>query len=175
VINQIKPVYVDFSVPEQDLAVVRQEMAEGHPLPVEVTIPGTQEIVNGTLSFVDNSVDPNTGTIELKGLFANTDERLWPGQFVDSRLTLREIPNAVMVPSQAIQSGQDGSYVFVIGPKMKASMRPVVLGDSIGGDTVIERGLSGGETVVTDGQVRLIPGATVTIKSGLAPEQKAAS
>lgn len=175
VINQIKPVYVDFSVPEQDLASVRLGMAAGTPLAVEVTIPGTQEIVSGTLSFVDNAVDPNTGTIQLKGLFPNQDERLWPGQFVDSRLTLHEIPNAVMVPSQAIQSGQEGSYVFVVGPTMKADMRTVVTGETIGAETIIERGLKGDETVVTDGQVRLIPGGTVTIKSGLAPEQKAAS
>lgn len=173
VINQVKPVYVDFSLPEQELAHLRQSMTAGAALPVEVAIPGTQEMVRGTLSFVDNSVDPNTGTIELKGLFDNPDERLWPGQFVDSRLTLRQIPNAVMVPSQAIQSGQEGSYVFVVGPTMKADMRKVVTGDTIEGDTVIESGLNGGETVVTDGQIRLIPGGAVTIKSGLAPEQRA--
>jgi multidrug efflux system membrane fusion protein len=176
VINQIKPVYVDFSLPEKDLASVRASMAAANQLKVDVTLPGVaQETIHGVLSFVDNTVDPNTGTIVLKGLFANTDERLWPGQFVDTRLTLSERPNAVIVPSQAVQTGQEGSYVFVIDPKMKAEMRKVVIGDTIAGETVIESGLNGGETVVTDGQVRLIPGMKVTIKNGIGAPQRAAS
>jgi multidrug efflux system membrane fusion protein len=175
VINQIKPVYVDFSLPEKDLAAVRASMA-AHQLKVDVTQPGaTQETVHGVLSFVDNAVDPNTGTIQLKGLFDNYDERLWPGQFVDTRLTLSERPDAVIVPSQAVQTGQEGSYVFVIDPKMKAEIRKVVIGDTIAGETVIESGLSGGETVVTDGQVRLIPGMKVTIKNGTGAPQRATS
>jgi len=164
VINQIKPVYVNFAIPEQNLAEVRANMAS-HPLDVDVIAPGDKTDVQGRLSFVDNSVDANTGTIALKGLFDNQDQKLWPGQFVDTYLTLSERPDAVMVPSQAVQTGQEGSYVFVIDPTMKAAIRKVAVGDTIEGNTVIEKGLGGGETIVTDGQLRLMPGATVMIKN----------
>ncbi len=175
VINQIKPVYVDFALPEQDLTAVRSSMAT-HPLDVEVLAPGEKKAaIEGKLSFIDNTVDPNTGTIQLKGLFDNQDQKLWPGQFVDTYLTLRERPDSVLVPSQAVQTGQEGSYVFVIDPKMTAAIRKVAVGDTIEGDTVIESGLSGGETVVTDGQLRLVPGGTVMIKSAGGAMQRAAS
>jgi membrane fusion protein, multidrug efflux system len=175
VINQIRPVYVDFSIPEQSLAEVRRAMAE-RALPVDVTIPGPEgPTESGKLSFIDNTVDAKTGTIELKGLFANQDGRLWPGQFVDASLILSERPDTIVVPSQAIQTGLDGSYVFVVDKRMKALTRPVVIGQSIEGRTVIERGLQAGETVVTDGQLRLIPGATVMIKHGLNPDHSEAS
>jgi len=175
-INQIEPVYVDFSLPEQRLSDVRKYMAD-RKLPVEASIPGQQaEPERGELSFVDNAVDTKTGTIQLKGIFANHDRRLWPGQFVDATLILSERPNTIVVPSQAIQTGQDGSYVFVVEPGMKVATRPVVIGDSQDGATVVERGLKSGETVVTDGQLRLIPGAHITIKTGLAsPEHGVAS
>ncbi len=167
VINQIKPVYVDFSLPEQQLAEVRSAMSE-RKLAVQVSIPGQQgPLETGELAFIDNTVDPKTGTIELKGLFGNDNERLWPGQFVDATLILRERPNAILVPSQAVQTGQDGSYVFVVDSGMKVAPRPIVPGDSSDGETVIESGLKPGETVVTDGQLRLVPGASVTIKHGL--------
>lgn len=175
VINQIRPVYVDFALPEQDLASVRASMAS-HPLDVEVVTPGDKKTkVGGKLSFVDNTVDANTGTIQLKGLFDNQDQKLWPGQFVDTYLTLSERPNAVLVPSQAVQTGQEGSYVFVVDKKMKAAIRKVAVGDTIEGDTVIESGLRGGETVVTDGQLRLMPGGTVMIKNADGAMQRAAS
>ena len=167
VINQIQPVYVDFSLPEQSLAEVRRYMAE-RKLAVEVAIPGEQgDAEHGELSFVDNSVDAKTGTIELKGLFANDTERLWPGQFVDATLVLDERPNTILIPSQAVQTGQEGSYVYVVDSGMKVETRPIVIGDAMDGETVIERGLKAGETVVTDGQLRLLPGSKVTIKSGL--------
>ena len=174
VINQIKPVYVNFALPEQNLALVRISMAS-HPLGVDVITPGDKADVQGKLSFVDNTVDANTGTIQLKGLFDNQDQKLWPGQFVDTYLTLSQRPNAVLVPSQAIQTGQDGSYVFVIDPQMKAAICKVAIGDTVEGDTVIESGLRGGETVVTDGQLRLTPGGTVTIKNADGATQRAAS
>ena len=175
VINQVRPVYVDFALPEQNLATVRSSMS-AHPLGVDVVAPGDKKtIVRGKLSFVDNTVDPTTGTIQLKGLFDNQDKELWPGQFVDTYLTLSERPNAVLVPSQAVQTGADGSYVFVVGPKMKADMRRVAVGDTIEGDTVIESGLKSGETVVTDGQLRLIPGGKVMIKNADRTSQRAAS
>ncbi|HLI79017.1 MAG TPA: efflux RND transporter periplasmic adaptor subunit [Candidatus Binataceae bacterium] len=165
VINQIKPVYVDFSVPEQELAQVRRAIA-AHPMTVDaVAADENKTTVHGSLSFVDNTVDATTGTIQLKGVFDNRDQKLWPGQFIDTYLTLNELPDAVLVPSQAVQTGADGSYVFVIDPKMKAAMRKVAVGDTIDGDTVIQSGLRGDETVVTDGQLRLMPGGTVMIKS----------
>ena len=99
-------------------------------------------------------------------MFANADERLWPGEFVNATLVLRDHPGAVLVPSQAVQTGQEGSFVFVVQPDMKATLRPIVVGETIEGDTVIKSGLKPGETVVTDGQLRLIPGATVMIKTG---------
>ena len=167
VINQVHPVYVAFAIPEQKLPDVREFMAE-HKLAVQVSLPGQQgPVESGELSFIDNSVDAKTGTINLKGEFANTDARLWPGEFVNTTLVLREHPGAILVPSQAVQTGQQGSFVFVVQPDMKATIRPVVIGESIDNQTVVTSGLKPGETVVTDGQLRLIPGATVTIKSGL--------
>lgn len=175
VINQVRPVYVDFALPEQDLAAVRTSMAS-HPLGVDVIAPSDKKTaVHGKLSFVDNTVDPNTGTIQLKGLFDNQDQKLWPGQFVDTYLTLSERPDAVLVPSQAVQTGQDGSFVYVVDPKMKADIRKVAVGDTIEGDTVIESGLKSGETVVTDGQLRVIPGGAVMIKNADGAMRRAAS
>ncbi len=175
VINQISPVYVDFSVPEQSLPDVRRSMSERTP-PVEVSIPGQQDALEkGALSFIDNSVDMKTGTIELKGLFSNKDGKLWPGQFVDANLILEERPGTVVVPSQAIQTGADGSYVFVVDHEMKVQSRAVVVGSSDDGQTVVERGLTSGETVVTDGQLRLVPGARVSIKSGISGSSGVAS
>ena len=167
VINQVHPVYVAFAIPEQKLPDVREFMAE-HKLAVQVSLPGQQgPVESGELSFIDNSVDAKTGTINLKGEFANTDARLWPGEFVNTTLVLRDHPGAILVPSQAVQTGQQGSFVFVVQPDMKAAIRPVVIGESIDNQTVVTSGLKPGETVVTDGQLRLIPGAKVTIKSGL--------
>jgi membrane fusion protein, multidrug efflux system len=177
VINQIKPIYVDFNLPERDLAQVRQYM-NGRQLAVAALPKGgsSNRSEFGTLSFIDNTVNANTGTFELKGLFANEDERLWPGQFVDATLTLTERPDTIVVPSQAVQTGQDGSFVFVVGHDLSATARPVVVGDSLDGETVIQSGLKPGETVVTDGQLRLFPGAKVKIKNALAqPAQQVSS
>jgi multidrug efflux system membrane fusion protein len=174
VINQIQPVYVDFSVPESQLADVRRYVQE-RQLPVEVSVPGQKKAhEDGVLSFIDNTVNQTTGTIMLKGLFANKDSQLWPGQFVNTALVLNERPNTIVIPAQAVQSGIDGSYVFVVNPHMKAETRTVAVGTSTDGHTVVESGLKAGETVVTDGQLRLVPGMTVTIKQGLgAPGGKA--
>jgi multidrug efflux system membrane fusion protein len=121
----------------------------------------------GVLSFIDNTVDRTTGTILLKGLFQNEQRRLWPGAFVNVSLTISQIQNAIMVPSAAVQVGQQGAFVFVIGADHKAAMRPVVPGFQLGGETLIERGIEAGETVVTDGQLRLAPGAVVSVKEAL--------
>ena len=167
VINQVHPVYVDFAIPEQKLPAVREFMVE-HKLAVQVSLPEQQgPVESGELTFVDNSVDAKTGTINLKGQFANADGRLWPGEFVNATLILHEHPGAILVPSQAVQTGQQGSFVFVVQPGMKAELRPIVVGESIDNQTIVTSGLKAGETVVTDGQLRLIPGAKVTIKSGL--------
>jgi membrane fusion protein, multidrug efflux system len=178
VINQIKPIYVDFYLPERNLAEVRQYMT-GHQLAVEAAPKGGPSAAGpefGTLSFIDNAVNANTGTFELKGLFPNQQARLWPGQFVNATLTLSERPDAIVVPAQAVQTGQDGSFVFVVGHDMSVEPRPVVVGDSLEGQTIVQSGLKPGETVVTDGQLRLFPGARVKIKGGLEqPAQQVAS
>lgn len=166
-IAQVQPIYVDFSIPEKDLGQVRRSM-ESRTLEVDATIPGDpQQAEHGMLSFVDNAVDKTTGTIALKGIFQNENRRLWPGQFVNATLTLAVIPQAVLVPTQAIQTGQEGAFVFVVGRDMKVAMRPVAAGAVFETETIIERGIKAGETVVTDGQLRLMPGAAVRIKSDL--------
>jgi multidrug efflux system membrane fusion protein len=169
VINQISPIYLDFAIPEQYLADVKKYMAQG-PLRVEATIPndaGPPEI--GTVTFVDNAMDNTTATIRLKGTFANEKRRLWPGQFVNTVLTLTSERNAVVVPAQALQTGQNGQFVFVVKADNTVESRPVIAGRTVGGVTVIEKGVAQGETVVTDGQLRLIPGAKVSITSDAAP------
>lgn len=164
VINQISPAYVDFSVPEQYLAQIKRYMAQ-QKLTVRAVIPQDERAADGVLTFVNNTVDSATGTILLKATFANPDRRLWPGQFVNVVLTLTARPNAVVVPSQAVQTGQSGQYVFVVKSDMSVEMRPVEPGTTAGGETVIEKGLQPGEKVVTDGQLRLFPGAKVQVKS----------
>jgi multidrug efflux system membrane fusion protein len=165
VINQVTPIYVAFSIPEQNLPEVKKYMAEGK-LKVEALIPNDKaHPEKGIISFIDNTVDATTGTIRLKGTFANKERRLWPGQFVRVVLTLTEEPNAIVVPSQAIQTGQEGPYVFVVKPDLTVESRPVVLGLTLNNETVIEKGVNPGEKVVTDGQLRLYPGAKVEMRS----------
>jgi multidrug efflux system membrane fusion protein len=165
VINQVQPIYVTFSVPEQYLAEIKKYMAI-EKVKVEAVI-GKDEShpVEGVLTFVDNAVDTTTGTIKLKATFANQEKRLWPGLFVNVAVTLTTQPNAVVAPTQAIQTGQSGQYVFVIKEDLTAESRPVVVGGALGGETVVEKGLQPGERVVTDGQLRLIPGSKVDIKN----------
>ena len=166
VINQVRPVYVSFSVPEQELPEVRQRTAEGKLL-VQAFVPhhdGTPVV--GELRFINNAVDMTTGTVLLKALFANDDEALWPGQFVDVALTLAVRRDAVLVPAEAIQVGQQGQYVFVVAADESAEVRPVVPGERIGQEIVVRQGLTAGERVVTDGQIRLAPGLKVQIKDG---------
>jgi multidrug efflux system membrane fusion protein len=170
VINQIQPIYVDFSVPEQSLADIKKYMASGK-LKVAAFISKKEESGNdggpeeGLLSFVDNTVDPTTGTIKLKATFENPKKRLWPGQFVDAMLTLTSQPNAVVAPSSAVQTGQNGQYVFVVRKDNTVESRPVVVNMTSGDESVIGKGLNPGETVVTDGQLRLVPDAKVEIKN----------
>ena len=165
VINQIHPIYVTFSVPEQSLSKIKRFQARG-PLSVEALIPDDdQSPSRGALTFINNAVDSTTGTIELKGSFQNSDNRLWPGQFVNVVLKLTSQPEAVVVPSQAVQTGQSGFYAYVVKPDLTAELRTVVPGNTVGAETVIENGLAPGERVVTDGQLRLYPGAKIEVKT----------
>jgi multidrug efflux system membrane fusion protein len=164
VINQITPIYVGFAVPEQNLPAIKKHMMTG-ALKTEALIPGDENPPEqGTLTFVDNAVDTATGTIKLKGTFENREKRLWPGQFVKVVLTLTTRPNAILVPSQAIQTGQEGQYVFVVKPDLTVESRPVAVDDSLDNLSVVARGLQPGETVVTDGHLRLVPGGKVEVK-----------
>ncbi len=165
VINQIVPIAVIFSVPEKYLADIKKYRAAG-ALQAEVFAPEGNLRESGTIFFVDNTVDATTGTIRLKGRFPNPDRRLWPGQFVDTVLTLTTQKDAVIIPSQAILTGQEGNFVFVVKSDATVEMRPVTVNRPLNGETVIDKGLSPGETVVTDGQVRLVPGSRVEIKTG---------
>ncbi|HJZ92264.1 MAG TPA: efflux RND transporter periplasmic adaptor subunit [Gemmataceae bacterium] len=166
VINQITPISVAFSVPEQNLAAIGENLRKhGGKLPVAAALRDGTPAVPGELTFVDNSVDPTTGMVQLKATFANQDRRLWPGQFVDVVLILADRPHSVTVPSTAVQDGQDGAYVFVVGADNKAEYRPVeVAFVAADGDAVVAEGLAAGETVVTDGHLRVTPGGKVAIK-----------
>jgi multidrug efflux system membrane fusion protein len=166
VINQVSPLYITFSVPQQYLGQIKQSMA-GTRLPVEAAPTGSTAPENGYLTFVNNTVDVSTGTIELMGTFANADHRLWPGQFSNVVLRLGQQRNALVIPSQAVQTGQDGDFVFVVKPDMTVDVRQVKVGLSVGNQTEILEGLSAGETVVTDGQVRLVSGTKVYFTKGL--------
>jgi multidrug efflux system membrane fusion protein len=175
VINQLIPMYVAFPVPEQHLPEIKRYMA-GDTLTVAAIIPDeAQQPEPGILTFVDNAVDPATGTIRLKGTFGNAHKRLWPGQFVNVVLTLTTQPNAIVVPSQAVQVGQEGQYVFVVQPDLTAAFRPVVVARTVEGEALIEKGLALGETVVTDGQVRLRQGVKVEVKNSSASGEETRS
>jgi multidrug efflux system membrane fusion protein len=165
-INQLAPAYVSFAVPELYLPQIRRALAKG-ALRVDARIRSNDfgEPVAGQLSFIDNMVDHETGTIRLKGTFPNRDRLLWPGEFVDTTLRVAEQIDVPVAPSRAVQTGQDGQYVFVLKPDKTVEMRPVVTGPSVGQETVIQKGLQPGETVVTDGQLRLVNGTSVEVKS----------
>jgi multidrug efflux system membrane fusion protein len=172
-INQVTPIYVTFSVPEQELSNIKKHRARGE-LRVEASIPqnGPKPAV-GALTFIDNKVNTATGTILLKATFPNHDRSLWPGQFVDVILTLTTERDRVVVPSQAVQTGQQGQYVYVINEDMTAELRLVTPGRTYENWTLIDKGVAAGEKVVTDGQLRLVPGSKVEIKN--APSNEGAS
>jgi multidrug efflux system membrane fusion protein len=167
-IVQTRPIYVAFSIPEQDLPEIRKYMAAGK---LKVEAAPSEDTTNpalGELSFVDNTV--GFGTILLKGVFPNKDRALWPGQFVDVTLTFTNQPNAIVVPTRAVQTGQQGRYVFVVGSDSKAELRPVVVERVFKGQMIIQKGLVAGEKVVTDGHLRLVPGAMVRVFDGTASQ-----
>jgi multidrug efflux system membrane fusion protein len=165
VINQIQPIYVSFSVPEQALADIKKYQAAGS-IRVQATARGQEGApATGDLTFVNNTVDPTTGTIQLKSTFPNRQGVLWPGQFVDVILVLTVQPDVVVVPSRAIQTGQHGQYVYVMRPDSTVESRPVTAGRTLDGETAVPKGLQPGEKVVTDGQLRLAPGMRVQVKT----------
>lgn len=162
---QVTPIYVTFAVPEPRLPEIRRFMGNGVKLPVNAKSQdeaGDGE--NGELTFIDNNVDATTGTIKLKGTFRNEDRKLWPGEFVNVNMRLTLQPNAIVVPSAALQTGQDGTYVYVVKGDMTVEMRPVTAGLRVDDNLVIEKGLREGETVVTEGQLRLAPGSKVLVQ-----------
>jgi len=165
-INQVEPIYVTFSVPEAQLTGIKRYMTLGK-LPVRARPQDDsagEEI--GVLTFVDNAVDMTTGTIRLKGTFPNTDHKLWPGQFVRVILRLTTRKGATVVPNEAVQTGQNGSFIYVVKQDRTVESRPVTTGARVDQDMVIETGLEPGETVVTEGQLRLAPGSRVTLRDG---------
>jgi multidrug efflux system membrane fusion protein len=169
-ITQLRPIYVAFTAPEWYLADLRTAMTKGSVAAV-VTVPGQPNApVTGTLTFIDNQVDATTGTISLKARFANDDDRLWPGQFVNVTLTLGLQENAVVVPSAAIQVGPNGPYVFVIRQDSTVELRLVKPDRVVGDKTVVTDGMAAGERVVVDGQLRLGNGTRVTVQAPAAPK-----
>jgi len=165
-INAVVPIYVSFAVPEQSLPEIRRFMAKA-PLVVHASPAGDASTqADGQLTFVDNAVDAQTGTIRLRATFPNKDHMLWPGQFANVTLTLSQQPDAIVIPSQALQNGPKGQYVYVVQPDQSAEMRSVTLDRTDGLEAVIASGLNEGETVVTSGQIRLTPGAKVAPKAG---------
>ena len=173
-ISQIRPIYVNFSIPQRLLPDIKKYSANGK-LEVDALPPkDAGHPVRGELTFVDSGVNTQTGTIQLKGTFANADERLFPGQFVNVVLKLSEEPNAITVPSQAVQSGQQGQFVYVVKPDKTAEMRPITVGDTVKNETVIKQGLKSGEQVVTDGQFNLVAGAIVQVKPEVGSKRQGA-
>ena len=168
VLNQLEPIYVSFTAPQQQLPEILQYRAAG-ALPVQAVVTGQDQAAEGELTFVDNQVDKTTGTILLRATFANADERLWPGQFVNVVLTLYTQKHAVVIPSRAVQTSQQGQYIFVVKPDLTAEMRPVTVSRTADTLAVIAEGLQPDEKVVTDGQLRVVPGGKVEIKTNHAP------
>jgi multidrug efflux system membrane fusion protein len=166
-INQVVPIYVSFSVPEQSLNDVRVHQAKGD-LAVQANIAHAGAPIDGKLIFIDNSADLTTGTIKLKATFPNKDKTMWPGQFVNVGLTLYEQPNAIVAPSISVQNGPSGQYVFVVKPDQTVEMRPIKVARAEGDDTVVSSGLEVGDRVVTVGQLRLVPGTRVDTASAQA-------
>jgi membrane fusion protein, multidrug efflux system len=164
VINQVEPIYVSFTVPQQRLAEIKRYMAEA-TLAVDAVPSGETGSVRGAVTFIDNAVDATTGTIRLKATFANHEKRLWPGQFANVALTLAVQPDALVVPSQALQTGQQGAFVFVVKPDGTVETRRVVTARTQGNETIVASGLQAGEQVVTDGQARLTGGAKVEVRA----------
>jgi multidrug efflux system membrane fusion protein len=172
-LNRISPVYVTFAIPESMLPQFKHYMAAG-TIHVEAKPPteaGSASI--GKIDFIDNAVDATTGTIKIKGTFPNDDRRLWPGQFVNVTVTLTTDHNVTVVPTAAVQSGQQGTFVYIVKPDKTVELRPVTVTRTRGDESILRDGVRPGETIVLDGQLRLVPGTRVSIKDAPANNQKA--
>lgn len=164
-VTQLEPTYVSFSLPEKYLPDVKKYQSAG-AIKIEALVSKEEtHPEKGTLTFIDNTVDNSTGTIKLKGVFNNKGRKLWPGQFVNVVMTLAVQADAIVVPLQALQTGQDGQYIFVVKEDMTVESRPVTVSMNTDKEAVIAKGLKPGEKVVTDGQLRLVPGTAVEIKT----------
>jgi membrane fusion protein, multidrug efflux system len=167
VINQMKPIRVSFAIPGTELPQVQKWAAKGElEVQVNPSRNSDDQHLLGKLAFLDNAVDASTGTVTLKAEFSNENDQLWPGQFVDAELVLTVEKEALTVPTSAVVTGQDGTFVYVVGVDKKAEKRPVKVNRTLGNIIVLDEGVQAGETVVTDGQVKLVPGARVEIKGG---------
>jgi multidrug efflux system membrane fusion protein len=164
-INQVEPIYVTFAVPEAQLNEIRNYMAKGK-LAVFATPQDSTEAESGTLTFVDNTVDPTTGTIRMKATFNNSNRRLWPGLFVRVTVRLGLLENALVLPNQAVQTGQNGQFVYVVKEDRSVEARPVEVGARVGEELIVEKGLEAGETVVLEGQLRIAPNSRVSPRDG---------
>jgi multidrug efflux system membrane fusion protein len=165
-INQIQPIFVAFTLPQQDLDQIREPLLAHKTLEVVALDRNNRTVLSrGKLSVVDNQIDTSTATVKLKAVFANDDYKLWPGQFVNVRLLVTLLPDSVVVPSQAVQLGPDGPYVYVVGADHKAVLRNITTGATEDGMTLVKSGIKAGEMVVTDGQYRLQPGSEVAATS----------
>ncbi|HUL71996.1 MAG TPA: efflux RND transporter periplasmic adaptor subunit [Vicinamibacterales bacterium] len=164
VINQIAPIRVVFAVPGQYLAAIRENQARS-PLATEAVPPGAASPSVGQLSFIDNAIDTTTGTIKLKATFPNASRQIWPGALVQVRLRLSVDPHAIVVPTSAIQNGQQGQFVFIVNSDQTVALRPVKVARTNGDDAIVSAGVQAGEEVVTDGQLRLVPGSKISRKA----------
>jgi len=164
-INQLQPVFVAFAIPESQLKSVSGRFGKEKIEVLAAPQAGGEDPHRGVLTFYENTVDPNTGTIKLRGTFPNEDRKLWPGEFVRVRLRLDVLANAVVVPNQAVQTGQDGQFIYVVKDDKTVESRPVTTSTRTGQELVIASGLKAGETVVTEGQLRLAPGMRVMVRT----------
>jgi multidrug efflux system membrane fusion protein len=165
-IAQVEPIFVTFSVPAGNLSAIKQNLGKTK-IPVTATAQDSDAaVLNGDLNFIDNVVDASTDTIKLKAKFDNTEHRLWPGQFARVSLRVRTIPHAMVLPSQAVQTGQDGQFVFIVKPNGTVDQQPITVGLRVNDDVVIEKGLTPGQTVVTEGQLRLEAGTKIQTGEG---------
>jgi multidrug efflux system membrane fusion protein len=170
VINQVSPTYVSFGIPEATLPDLRRYMAQ-RDLEVQATPPNENVApALGRITFVDNQVDQTTGTIRVKATFPNANRRLWPGQFVNVTVRLASEPQAVVVPTVAVQAGPEGQYVYVVKEDQTVDMRGVTVARTAGTETVLKDGVKPGEIIVIDGQLRLVPGSRINVKGGGTPK-----
>jgi membrane fusion protein, multidrug efflux system len=172
VINQISPIYVSFGIPENILPDLRRYMTQG-TLQVEASAAGDDGPPSiGHITFVDNMVDQTTGSIKIKGTFPNAARQLWPGQFVNIVVRLATDRSAIVVPTSAVQMGPQGQYVYLVKPDNTVAVQPIVVARTAGNETVIKSGVNGGDVVVTDGQLRLVPGSHINIKTSAASKEE---